>query len=223
MDICLISIFFASLLGGMETGVCISKLKHMDIPLYKMWVHKPFYIYSCIWLILMMGLYMALRPPLEDTGNGAAEAMLYPRLISLVLTYVLLSAVDLRLRIIPDEVLLLYLISQLLMASSYISFSALLLELIVGLIFLFILFFAAWVFKGRIGLGDTKLMGVTAMTAGIGYTLSMVFMAFMLSFVYSVIVLLIKKKNRKDEIPFVPFLTIGMLLQLMILGFGGRT
>ena len=109
------------------------------------------------------------------------------------------------------------------MASSYISFSALLLELIVGLIFLFILFFAAWVFKGRIGLGDTKLMGVTAMTAGIGYTLSMVFMAFMLSFVYSVIVLLIKKKNRKDEIPFVPFLTIGMLLQLMILGFGGRT
>ena len=88
---------------------------------------------------------------------------------------------------------------------------------------LFILFFAAWVFKGRIGLGDAKLMGVTAMTAGIGYTLSMVFMAFMLSFVYSVIVLLIKKKNRKDEIPFGPFLTIGMLLQLMILGFGGRT
>ena len=73
----------------------------------------------------------------------------------------------------------------------------------------------AWFSKGKMGMGDAKLLGITAMTAGCKYTMQILSIALMLSFFYSLYLLGFWKKCIRTEFPFVPFLTVGMAVHLI--------
>lgn len=144
---------------------------------------------------------------------------------------------DLKHKIIPDELSYSFAALTFAQAVATTSFNQPLttlniLDLLSGII-LFAFFWTLWkVSDGRwIGLGDGKLALGIGWYLGFVYGLSALIMAFWIGAVFSLIILFIDQLNRhsknitmKTEIPFAPFLIIGLLLEFFfridLLGLG---
>lgn len=70
--------------------------------------------------------------------------------------------------------------------------------------------------KDGIGMGDVKLISVMGLLLGVYSTLIAVTLALMLCAVISVVLLLCKKKNKTDRIPFGPFMFFGYMLMFIL-------
>lgn len=66
------------------------------------------------------------------------------------------------------------------------------------------------------GLGDAKLLGMTAVFTGGAYVLQIAFWGLICAFICSIFILAYHKGNRKTELPFVPFLTLGIFLHIVV-------
>ncbi|GAE88792.1 prepilin peptidase [Acetivibrio straminisolvens] len=71
--------------------------------------------------------------------------------------------------------------------------------------------------KGGVGMGDTKLIAVSSLYAGLAGIISILFYSFILSGIAGIVLLALKKANSKSRIPFIPFLTLGFLIYLLFL------
>lgn len=162
-------------------------------------------------LAVFCGIWMALRIFQER------ERFLVIRFLILAMTYLILAVVDGKKRIVPDRILLCYLFSQILLAAASADIFSMVQMAAEGGVFLGIFVVLYFISRGRIGLGDVKLLGVTAMTAGWSYTVQILVYGLMLSFFYSVWLLLFRRLSGKTEIPFVPFLAAGMAVQMALL------
>ena len=111
----------------------------------------------------------------------------------LFLTYGILAVIDGKMRIVPGKILLLYLAAQLILGIFMKTPPGLLETLLKG--------------------AAASLLAVTAMTAGWQYTAELFFLALFLSLLYSLYLLLVKKKDMKTEFPFVPFLAAAAAFQ----------
>lgn len=69
--------------------------------------------------------------------------------------------------------------------------------------------------KNSIGMGDVKLLTVTAALFGINYTISLLFVTFVLCSILGIILLAVFKKERKQTIAFAPVLLLGFLISVM--------
>ncbi|MBO4375605.1 MAG: prepilin peptidase [Lachnospiraceae bacterium] len=80
------------------------------------------------------------------------------------------------------------------------------------------LFFVALYFitDEKIGLGDGLLMIVTGIFLGGRQNASLIMIAMLLSAVYSIVFLVIKKADKKTSFAFVPFVFAAFLIRLMI-------
>jgi len=77
------------------------------------------------------------------------------------------------------------------------------------------LFFAFLIFitKGRgMGWGDVKLAFLIGIVNGFPYNIVAIFLGFLLGAVFSVLLVILKKKTIKDTIPFGPFMVLGSIL-----------
>lgn len=209
--ICAAALAAAALLGGMETVYGAWALKGRTERFDKVWKERLFYGASLIWLIVLGGLWLGGRAMMEGAGG-----LLGARLAFLFITYLFLAAVDIRRRIVPDRMLLCYFLAQLLLGSAGGDILGQMGLLARGAVFLGAALAFAWLSKGRLGMGDAKLLGVTAMTAGWGYTLQTVVYGLLLSFVYSLWLLLFRRLDGRTEIPFVPFLAAAVGLQMLL-------
>lgn len=81
-----------------------------------------------------------------------------------------------------------------------------------GILFLLVYFLS----RGGVGMGDVKLMGVVGSYVGIGGIMPTVFLTVMVSAIYSIILLLLKKIGWKEEIPFAPFVLAGTVLAMAL-------
>ncbi len=81
-----------------------------------------------------------------------------------------------------------------------------------GILFLLVYFLS----RGGVGMGDVKLMGVVGWYVGIGGIMPTVFLTVMVSAIYSIILLLLKKIGWKEEIPFAPFVLAGTVLAMAL-------
>lgn len=135
------------------------------------------------------------------------------RLTDLLLTYGILAVVDLRWKIVPDSILLSYFAGQLILGARFMTPEGLLYQIVTGGIFLLLALFLAWFSKGRMGMGDARLLGVTAMTAGWRFVFQTLIAAVFLSFLYSLWQIVIHKKSMQTEFPFVPFLAAAMVIE----------
>ncbi|MCD7751924.1 MAG: A24 family peptidase [Lachnospiraceae bacterium] len=94
---------------------------------------------------------------------------------------------------------------------------ALLPGIVLGFLFTAIAFGASFlVSRGNIGAGDVKLSLVLGLMMTGEYVVGAIVYGCIASAVFSIVMLLFKKVNRKDQIPFVPFLYLGVIIRCWI-------
>ncbi len=144
----------------------------------------------------------------------------------LLLVWILLpiAAVDYKIQKIPNKFLLAAIILRfvLLIAEFIISVDAgleifkdnIIGGTVIGIFFLLLLL----VFKNSIGMGDVKLFAVMGLYQGLWGTTYSVFCSLTVSFIISILLLLTKKKNRKDTISFGPSILGGTVISICLTG-----
>lgn len=70
--------------------------------------------------------------------------------------------------------------------------------------------------KDGIGMGDIKLITALGWIMGLGSTIFVVLSAMILCSLFAVVLLLGKKKNKNDSVPFGPFLFFGYIILLLL-------
>jgi len=136
----------------------------------------------------------------------------YFKAVVLASIVLVMSMIDLKHYIIPDEISIFTILSRLVFFFILrdITFQSLLLAFLLGGGFLFII-----ALIGPMGGGDIKIMAGFALFLGLEKTI----MALMLSFIFGGIIglflILFKIKGRKDQMPFGPYLGLGSLVSFL--------
>lgn len=207
----IMALIFTAVLGGMRIAYGVDIWNGTDRPFYRVWNGKCVYLGSCFWLIMLAGIWILSSYGQE--GICLENRYLQPvRFADLLATYVLLAFIDGKRRIVSERVLVCTFLGQMLLGGACEAPGILLPRLIAGAFFAGMVVSFAWLAKGKFGMGDAKLLGITAMTAGVWYTIQLVCGGLMVSFLYGLWLLLFRRRNVKSEFPFVPFLTLVMVI-----------
>lgn len=91
-------------------------------------------------------------------------------------------------------------------------------ELIVAAALGIAVFICSLCLKDSVGYGDIKLLIVMALFQGVQGIWSSVFTSLIIIFVFSVIMLITKKKSKKDLIPFAPAIVAGTYVSVILIG-----
>ena len=196
----LAALVFAAVLNGMKTVYGVEIYKEKEEPFWKVW--------NCRWLYVCGAVSLGVFALIYYLGKGQ---MYYLRYADLLYTYLLLAAVDLKARIVPDRILFLLLTGQLLMAGTE-GLTVLTAGLLGGLILGAVVLLVAATSDEKMGMGDGKLLAVTAITAGGSYTLCILCIAMGLFLIYGIWRILFRHSSMKAEMPFVPFLFLGTVI-----------
>ena len=73
----------------------------------------------------------------------------------------------------------------------------------------------AIIFNGGMGGGDIKLMGMLGFFLGLNKIIMVTFLSFIIGAVFTLPLLALKKKSRKDMIPFGPFIALSALITML--------
>jgi leader peptidase (prepilin peptidase)/N-methyltransferase len=84
-----------------------------------------------------------------------------------------------------------------------------------GAVGFLILFLPALISRKGMGWGDVKMAGLVGLMTGFPNAIVAVFGGILLGGLLSIILLILKKKNRKEGIPFGPFLSLGTMIALL--------
>lgn len=136
--------------------------------------------------------------------------------IDFILSALLCGAVDWRHKIIPNELVITFGLSQLIYGLMTMQFSALGLNLLIGAGTMVVLILISILTKGKLGIGDGKVIGVMVAFAGWQYMLQVLFLGLIAAFLWCVVLLLRKKTTLKAELPFMPFIVVGIIMQAVL-------
>lgn len=90
-------------------------------------------------------------------------------------------------------------------------------NIILGFVFCLIAFGMGYIIgRGSMGAGDVKLSFIMGLFLTGEYVVGAILYGCIISAVYSLIQMMRKKLTRKDTLPFVPFLYIGLIIRYMI-------
>lgn len=165
------------------------------------------------------GSNYSIQYPLIELLNGLLYALLYVKfgltlnsilhclIISLLVT---ISIIDLKHKIIPDGLN----ITGAILGIIYIIINKTFLSNLVGALTGLGLFLAIALLTNAMGGGDIKLMAVLGLIFGMRGVLFITLSSFVIGAVISVILILLKIKGRKDEIPFGPFISLSALIYM---------
>ena len=165
-------------------------------------------------------------------GMGVALHTIYPRnplihnmkLLAMLALLFTAAEVDFRERIIPNMLILagialrvVFWIAEMLMDFS--MFWTILKDDLVGC-GLVILFFVVGVLlvKDGLGMGDIKLMLVMCLYQGFSGVVSALFFSLCAAFAVSVVLLLTRKKTRRDSLAFAPAILVGTMVSVFMTG-----
>lgn len=174
------------------------------------------------------GHRISLQYPIVEFLNGLLYLVLYNRyglnihfvfyaIIFSIL--IVISFIDLYYQIIPDSlnilILIIGIIYEVLNLKLYnISLKPInnLLGLLIPSIFFILITIVS---KGGMGGGDAKLIGTLGFILGIKKVLLNMFLAFILGAIISIFLLIFKIKERKDPIPFGPFICVAFIITIL--------
>jgi len=153
-------------------------------------------------------------PPPSRSPFGHLEGVFIAYLFIIVSGLIVIFFIDLKNRIIPDQVLLLLLIVSLIYLVLFQS-QMLLNHLLSGII-LFIIFLALVVAtRGKgMGLGDVKFSFIMGLLLGFPKIIVAFYLSFLTGAIFSLILVILGKKKMKSTIPFGPFLAVSTLIAL---------
>lgn len=176
-------------------------------------------------LTVLVALKSGLLGSLELRAWSLEEIFIFLILNFIFATILLISVYDLRHFIIPDSFLIAFFIFSLIWnLSIFQSFNFLLLHFIFGIIITLPFLFLFVISKGRwLGFGDVKYIFVIGFFLGFAQGISAVILSFWIGAFFALILFVLKKlhfrlpmfKNGltiKSEIPFGPFLSLGILI-----------
>jgi Type II secretory pathway, prepilin signal peptidase PulO and related peptidases len=154
--------------------------------------------------------------------SNSANWLNYIKLMSLFAMVQAAAIIDLKLKIIPNRIILIGLSLRLIFY--ILEFTILrkeilkiLLNDLIGFAIGFgILFAVALITSGGIGFGDAKLFAVIGLTSGAICTYATLLISMVVSTIVSVTLLLLKKKSRKDTISFGPSIAAGYFITLIL-------
>ena len=140
-----------------------------------------------------------------------------------ILYAILISAamVDYKLKIIPNYLVLIGLGARTAIYLLEIFLASDMKQIVVNDLIGFALGFGVFaivsvITRQALGFGDAKLFAVVGLTLGSFGTYSVMFTSVLVSAVISIILLIFKKRGRKDSIPFGPCIYIGYILTLLL-------
>jgi len=164
---------------------------------------------------------VSIQYPLVELATGFIFLILYNlyglniyffKAVVLSSIVFVMSMIDLKHYIIPDEISIFTIISGLtfFLIIGDMSLKSLVLAFLIGGGFLFII-----AIIGPMGGGDIKIMAGFALYLGLEKTILALLMSFVLGGIIGVLLILFKIKGRKDHIPFGPFLGLGTLMSFI--------
>lgn len=193
-------------------GSCGHKLNYIDmLPVVNYIVNKG----KCKYC----GSAYSIQYPLIELLNGllyvlvylkygvALNSILYCLIVSLLVT---ISIIDLKRKIIPDRLN----ITGAILGVIYIITNRALINNLIGALIGLGLFLGIALLTNAMGGGDIKLMAVLGLIFGIKGVLFISLLSFVLGAIISVILITLKIKGRKDEIPFGPFISLAALIYM---------
>ncbi|RMF92042.1 MAG: prepilin peptidase [Nitrospinota bacterium] len=227
-------LFLCGLLVGSFANVCIYRL-----PRGQSIIWPPSHCPSCqapvkpydniplLSFLLLRGRCRACRHPISwryplvEALNALLYLLVYSYygfhlltgIYALLLTILLIvTFIDLEHKIIPDRITLSGLLAGLLLNPllPVSFFDALLGGLIGGGIFLLV----ALLSRGGMGGGDIKLMAMLGVFLGWQRALLTIFLGVSSGALVGIVLMLLRKKGRKDQVPFGPFLALGGMVAL---------
>lgn len=127
--------------------------------------------------------------------------------------YAAVSVIDLRTRLIPNAITYPAIVAALLVRPDGIGpipLGHLAAGAVAGLFFVLVDRLSLWLLKREgMGMGDAKLAVLVGLLSGPLLTPIAIWLAFAIGAAVSVVLILLKKKSRRDTIPFGPFLALG--------------
>ncbi|NLC12253.1 MAG: prepilin peptidase [Firmicutes bacterium] len=137
--------------------------------------------------------------------------LLFFKYCTILTILAIISFIDLKVSIIPNLFVLAlavwgvfwqFVYPEFTLAKAFLGF------LISGIIFIVIDILS----RGGMGAGDIKLIAVLGFLTGWPNILYVIFLAFVLGAVAGIILIMARKKTKKDTIPFAPFIAIAFLI-----------
>ncbi|BCZ45574.1 hypothetical protein psyc5s11_16410 [Clostridium gelidum] len=133
--------------------------------------------------------------------------------IVMTVILIIISFIDLQHKIIPDFMVVIALVIGIIFSFiAKTSFIDTILGMIAGGGILFLLALV----PNAMGGGDIKLMFAIGAFLGLNRTLWALLLAFIISSIISIVLILLKIKGTKDYIPFGPFLSLGSFISILI-------
>lgn len=195
-------------------GSCGQRLKPKDLIPLLSWLYLKGKCRYC-------GQPISIRYPLVEFITGLIFSLAYWAfgwtwilLIYLIIYSALIAIVfiDIDHQIIPNSInlflLIIFFISNFIL--EYIYWKEAFVGGLLGGGFLFLLVLLSR--GGAMGMGDVKLMGVLGLFLGWKYTILCLLLSFIIGGVFSVFLLVLKIKGRKDAIAFGPWLVAGFFI-----------
>ena len=165
------------------------------------------------------GAHYSVRYPLIELLNGALYGLLYLKYglsINTVLycltasLLIVISLIDLNHKIIPDSLTG----AGFVLGIIFIINGGMFFNRLAGAAIGLLLFAGIALVTNAMGGGDIKLMAVLGLIFGIKGILTVTLLAFISGAIVSLILLTLKIKSRKDEIPFGPFISLAALIYI---------
>lgn len=153
--------------------------------------------------------------------NGLELYALYKYLIVITIVFITVI-IDIKKRIIPNKLCLILLVVivlfdlyQILLQIDNAKVFAL--SFLMGGGIAFIIFFVSMLIsRGGVGAGDVKLVTLIGLCVGSTSILNVIFYMLLASFVYSIVMLILRKVKLKDYIPMAPFIYLGIVFHFII-------
>ncbi len=180
--------------------------------------------YKGILLYFLVILSIAFLTLIQISLYRNTSAVNFIKLYGVSLVVLSAGIIDSKLKIIPNTLIILgvffrisiYIYEFVSKADIKTIFINDMIGFAIGFVFLAIVSFAS---KGALGFGDVKLFGIIGLTCGSFCTYSTLLISLIVSALFSVISICLKKMDKKDSFPFGPCIVVGYILAILLTSY----
>lgn len=138
------------------------------------------------------------------------------KFIILISILIIVSFIDFEYGIIPGKIMIISASFGVILNIISFGLSLSLLTYLYGLLIGGGVIFLIVVFTGGMGGGDIQLMAVIGLFLGFAQTILTLLLSFIIGAAVGIILILLKKKSRKDSIPFGPWISLAAILSIFL-------
>ncbi len=140
----------------------------------------------------------------------------YIQVIDLLISIIIIAIIDAKSHRIPNYMTISLLISQIVAAFCISNAYFDIWNILISGVILGVLILVSKISKEQIGMGDVKLIVVINLIYGLSFTIYSLIISLLVMLLSIIPFMIMKKINLKSQIPFAPFLTIGVTVYTLL-------